>query len=255
MKTLIPALIVAFSLAGAAQTIAFTGDVPPPAPSGHASEHTRPTVGVGVKMSTLGIGFEAAVPVTRMMNLRAGFNTLDVSHGFSNDGIHYNGALRFRSVETLVDIFPFGGNLHISPGMLIYNGNQVRANASVPGGQTFTLGGATFMSDPADPIVGTGLINLNKAAPMVRWGFGNLAPRHSHFHFGIEGGMVFQGSPKTILNLAGSACDPVTGLLCHNAATDPNIQAQVQAQQNKINSKLTLLKFYPAFSIGFGYKF
>lgn len=219
------------------------------------NKNGRIPIGVGVKVSTLGLGVEAAVPLSRFANIRGGFNGFEYSRMFASNGIQYDGNVRFRSIETLVDIFPFGGGFHISPGMLVYNGNQVTANALVPGGQSFSLGGASFVSDPANPVNGTGTLALNKVAPMVRWGFGNLVPRNKRFSFHLEGGAVFQGSPKTTLSLAGSACDPLVSLICHNVATDSTIQSQVQAEQNKINKDLTILKYYPAFSMGVSYKF
>ena len=244
----------AFAAPGAKDAPAATDD------SSHKSNKSRNhngriPIGVGIKASTLGLGVEAAVPLSRFANIRGGFNGFQYSRMFADNGIQYNGNLRFRSVETLVDIFPFGGAFHISPGMLAYNGNQVTANALVPGGQSFSLGDANFISNPINPVNGTGVLVLNKVAPMVRWGFGNMVPRNKRFSFHLEGGAVFQGPPKTTLSLSGSACDPLVSLICHNVATDPTIQSQVQAEQNKINKDLTILKYYPAFSMGVSYKF
>lgn len=42
-------------------------------------------VGVGVKISTLGIGGEAAVRVLRRANVRGGFNALGIGHNFSGN--------------------------------------------------------------------------------------------------------------------------------------------------------------------------
>ena len=250
------ALAAFFVISAGERTIALAGGneaaLPPSHKSGKSSSFT---LGVGVKVSTLGLGIEAAVPLGRHLNLRAGFNGFDYNRKFANNGIPYDGTLRFRSVEALVDIFPFGGGFHISPGFLVYNGNQITANALVPGGNTFTLNGVPLVSSPLNPVTGTGTVLLNKTAPMIRWGFGNLVPRKSHFSFHIEGGIVFQGSPKAKLNLVGTACDPVAVLLCFNVATDPTIQSNIQAQQNKINNDLKVMKYYPAFSMGFSYRF
>ena len=120
-------------------------------------------VGIGIKMSLLGAGVEAAVPLTPRSNLRAGFNAFSYDRTFHKDGVNYGGQLSFRSVEAHYDWFPFGGGFHISPGVLAYNGNQLKANASVPGGQTFTLNSTTYASDAADPVAGTGKVAFNRA--------------------------------------------------------------------------------------------
>ena len=165
-------------------------------------------LGVGIKASLLGAGIEAATPLTARSNLRAGFNMFTYDRGFNKDGVAYTAQLRFRSVEAHYDWFPFNGSFHLSPGVLVYNGNQLTANAFVPGGHTFTLNHTTYSSDPADPINGTGKIDFVKAGPMVTVGWGNLLPRnHHHFSVPVELGVIYTGAPRTTLNLGGSACD------------------------------------------------
>jgi len=217
--------------------------------------HLLPGVGVGVRASSLGVGGEVAVGVTRWINLRGGFNWLTYSRSFSKDGITYNGQLNLLSAEAHVDVFPFAGRFHVSPGLLAYNGNNITANAAVPGGQPFTLGGTAYLSDPTNPITGKGKLNFVKAAPMILVGWGNLVPRkHSHFSYSTELGVVFQQAPRTTLSLAGNACS-TNGLVCVNAATDPNVQASIAAEVAKINKSTSPFKYYPVVSIGVGYKF
>ncbi len=84
--------------------------------------------GVGIKVSFLGFGAEAATPLAHRFNLRAGFNAFSYNRGFNKDGVAYAGQLNFRSGEAHLDWFPFGGSFHVSPGALIYNGHQILAN-------------------------------------------------------------------------------------------------------------------------------
>lgn len=212
-------------------------------------------IGVGVKMSLLGFGVEAATPVTYHTNVRVGFNAFGYSHNFTNDGINYNADLNFRSFETHFDWFPFSGSFHLSPGLMLYNGNRIQANAAVPGGEQFTLGGTTYTSDAADPISGTGKVGFATVAPTFLLGFGNLVPRRAkHFSVPVEIGAVIEGAPKATLNLQGTACDP-SGLTCQNVADDVPFQNNVIAQQNKLNHDMSSFKVYPILSVGFGYKF
>ena len=215
----------------------------------------RPSFAIAFKSSSLGMGVESGVSITRFLDVRGGFSAFSLSPTFTDNGIRYDGTLRFRTAQVLVDLKPFSDWFHISPGMMIYNGNQITAKASVPGGQTFSLGGTSFISDPTNPINGSGKMTFKKSAPMVLVGFGTLVPHSRHFTFYNDIGVVFQGEPKTVLNLAGGACDPVTGLLCLNAATDPTIQSQVQAEQTTINNDTKIAKYYPVFAFGFGFRF
>lgn len=225
--------------------------VAPPPQAGHAAR-----IGIGAKVSLLGIGIEAATPLANRINLRGGFNFFNYSRAFNNDGIHYAGKIDFKSGELHLDWYPLGG-FHISPGLLFYDGNKVTANATVPAGKTFTLGGTQYASDPTgvNPVTGTGQLTFPKAAPSILFGFGNMLPRSGrHFGFNFEMGGEYQGAPTVGLNLQGTACNTATGV-CANAATDAGIQSSIKAQEKKINNDLSPFKFFPQISLGFGINF
>ena len=229
-----------------------SAEAAPPAAPGKASD-SRIAIGVGVKVSTLGIGGEAAVPLGHRSNLRVGFNLFNYSHTFDKDGVTYKGTLNLRSAQATFDFFPLGG-LHISPGVLLYNGNSLTANASVPGGQAFTLNNVNYLSDAADPVAGTGKLSVYKTAPMVLIGVGNLVPRSHHFSTTFEVGAAYQGPPRILLNLTGSVCDS-TGTFCRTISSDPTVQSNIVAEQSKLNKKASPFRFYPVLSFGIGYKF
>ena len=225
-----------------------------PASQQHARKGEGGSIGVGIRLSSLGAGAEVGVLLTKRLNVRGGFNIFQYSRGFNHDGITYKGQLNLRSGEAHLDWYPVGHTFHLSPGLLVYNGNGATATANVPGGSSFTLGGTTYTSDPTNPIAGTGKLDFVKAAPTAMLGFGNLVPQSRHFTYNFELGAAFQGSARTKLNLTGGACDPF-GLNCVNAATDPTVQSNVVAEQTKINNKLSPFKYYPVVAFGFGYRF
>ena len=59
-----------------------------------SDEHGAGKVGVGFRVSSLGLGGEVAVQVTHSSNIRGGFNFFSYSRGFDHNGIQYNGDLR-----------------------------------------------------------------------------------------------------------------------------------------------------------------
>jgi hypothetical protein len=69
--------------------------------------------------------------------------------------------------------------------------------------------------------------------------------------------VAYQGSPRAASNLTGWACAPPnsSGSACVNAATDPNVQANIAAQQAKISRDVRAFKFYPVVSTGFYFRF
>jgi len=216
-----------------------------------------PGIGVGVKIGLLGPGVEVAVPVASHFNVRGGGNFFSYTDSLATDGINYNATLRFRSAEASLDWFPFRGGFHVSPGALLYNGNQVTGGANVPAGQTFTLNDQTYTSSGSDPVTGTGSLTFAKAAPKVTVGWGNLVPRgERHFSFPFEVGFAYVGYPKFQLNLQGTACYNYQGTpYCDNVATDSNIQANLATEIQKINNDAAPARFYPILSQGFAVRF
>jgi len=215
------------------------------------------SLGVGVKVGILGIGFEAAVPVAAHFNVRAGGNFFNYSDTLTTDGIHYDANLSFRSAEASLDWFPGRGGFHVSPGALLYNGNQITGNANVPAGQTFTLNNQTYTSGAAEPVTGTGSLTFTKAAPKLTIGWGSLVPRgERRFSFPFEVGFAYVGDPKFLLNLQGTACYTYEGTpYCDNVATDANIQANLAAEQKKIANDAAEARFFPILSQGFAVRF
>jgi hypothetical protein len=249
------------SFARQSQTLVASQPADEPAAAPSASQRpagrSSGTFGVGVDVSSLGIGGQFAVKVLQRANARIGFNLFNYSHTLSSDGIAYAGTLNLRSVSANFDYF-LVSSLHISPGVLLYNGNNVTANAAVPGGHTFTVGGTTYESGATSPIAGTGELNMSKIAPELLIGFGNLIPRGRR-HWGIEAevGAAYQGAPRVSLALTGLACVPPSsaGPACVNAATDPTVQSNIASQQAKFSHDVSVFRFYPVVSLGFSYSF
>ena len=214
-----------------------------------------PRLGVGVKASTLGVGVEVATAVSRRANLRFGFNGFGYDYTFRKDGIDYASRLQLRSVQATYDWLWRG--VHLSPGVLLYNGNQASGAASVSGGRSFTLNGVRYYSDAANPVVGRSTISLHKyrVAPMALVGFGNLLPRSSRrFSVSLDFGAVYMGAPETTLNLTGATCT-APNVNCQSISTNPVVQANIVAQQAKINHDLERARLYPVISLGIGWKF
>ena len=219
------------------------------------SEPVQDHIGLGVKIGLLGAGAELAARVNHHSNVRAGFNVLGYSRSFDKDGINYDGHLSFRTFEAHYDYFPWAGSFHISGGLLDYIGNPITANALVPGGSSFTLGGQQYYSENGTPASASGRVNFNQVSPTVTFGWGNLVRENHHFSFPVELGVAFQGSPKSTLNLSGNVCTDQLQTNCFNAATDPTVQANVLSEETKLNKSMKPFKFYPIISFGFGYKF
>jgi hypothetical protein len=218
------------------------------------SQEPLPRIGAGVKISPLGIGFEGTTAITRSSNARAAFNFLNLNQTHTKDGIIYDAMAGFRSLQFTYDQYLIKG-VHVSPGLLAYNGNHADGTAFVPSGQSFTLGGVRYFSSPADPVNGLARVDFRTAAPLVMIGVGNPLPRSGRrFGFNVEAGVIFQGTPHTALSLTGTACAAGPTVGCVNAATDPTVQSNIQAQEAKISNDLDPLKYYPVLSFGVSWR-
>jgi hypothetical protein len=107
-------------------------------------------------------------------------------------------------------------------------------------------------------VAGTGTFGLHSQTPAftMTTGWGNVIPRNGgHFSFPVEVGVAFIGSPAVNVALtSGQACN-AQGQNCVNVATDPTLQANLQAQITKYKSNLDPLKTYPIVSFGVAYSF
>lgn len=213
------------------------------------------SVGVAAKVSTLGGGVDVALPVLERANIRVGVNMFTFNHDFDSDGITFAASLKLRSVSASLDWFAFGGGFHLSPGVMLYNGNEVSIRAFVPPGHTFDLGDDTLFSSATDPITGNGDIAFNKVAPSLTLGWGNIVPRgNRRWSIPFELGIVYSRAPTATLGFAGSACLP-NGTNCRSVAADARLQADVAREQSTLNDDLAVLKIIPVVSLGFSYKF
>src|SRR5262249_53916473 len=125
-------------------------------------QSSLPRLGAGMKASSLGIGPEGAMELTDRSNLRLGFNIFDYSSKKTKHGVNYDAELDLRSLQITYDQYLTGG-FHVSPGLLAYNGTSLNASASVPPGQSFSLGGIRYFSSQTNPIAGSGTMSLRES--------------------------------------------------------------------------------------------
>lgn len=213
---------------------------------------------IGVSVGTQGIGGEAATPLLRSLNLRGGADIIHASASFTSSGINYSGNLALQSGQLSLDWFPFHGSFRLSPGVMFYNGSNVNAGLAVPANQHFTVNSVTYYSSATSPLTGNATATWPKAGPRITFGFGNMLPRRvgRHFAWTSEFGMAYFGTGTVTLGFSGSACTqqnaPAT---CFQANTNSTFQANVAAEQAKIQKNMVYARFYPIIRTGLSYRF
>lgn len=235
--------------------------------AGAPGRFSRLAFGVGV--SPLGIQLQAATNISEHLNLRGTGNIFKYSTNFTTNGITANASLNLASAGVALDIYPFRAGFRISPGVLFYNGNQLTATDTVPGGTSFTLDNQTFYSANANaatgatPVSGGATLGLNAIKPAftITTGWGNMIPRKGgHWSFPFEIGVALIGAPTLTANLTGTACYDQAQTECANLSSTTNpiavqVQTDLQAQIATWKSDLNPLKTYPIISGGVAYCF
>jgi len=247
---------------GAAQVAPSVRNAP-----GEVRPFSRLALGAGI--SPLGINFQVATNINKHVNIRGTGNVFKYSTNFTTDGLTANANLNLASAGVALDYYPTRFGWRISPGVLLYNGNQLSASDAVAGGTSFTLNDQTFYSantnsaTGATPVNGNALLGLNTTKPAftVTTGWGNMIPRKGgHLSFPFELGVAVTGQPSLNATLAGWACYNQAQTECTNisSTTDPiaiAVQSDLQAQIAKWKSDLSPLKTYPIISFGVAYAF
>ncbi len=193
---------------------------------------------VNGKISTLGLGAEAAFPVTSSVDARIGINSYNYNFNKSTNSnglaTNYNGKLDLQSLQALADWHPMEGSFRVSGG-LVYNNNKFSLTALPSAGQV-SVGGTNYTIGAGQSV--NAAVDFNKVAPYLGIGWGRT-PKNTGLSFTSDIGLLFQGSPK------GSVTTNVTG-----------VTAASLAQANAdLNSSLKNFKIYPVISFGIGYTF
>lgn len=203
--------------------------------------------------SSLGAGFTLSTPIARQFDLRGGANLIGFGAEFNVDGLHYDSRIKLRSGNLRLDWFPRKRSFHISPGIL-YANNYVKAPSHVPAGERFTLGDEDFVNSVSDPVHGDASFTYSRrVSPMLTAGFRNILPgQHKHIAVPLEFGVVYTGTPKIDVSLAGTACQQDG---CFRFEENAEAQQSLRNEVRDINNTLSDFPVYPVVSLGFGYRF
>jgi hypothetical protein len=210
---------------------------------------------VAVKFGLAGVGFDVATPlVKRRLNLRAGASFFSYTTNLTEDNVNIVGSIKLQNAATMVDWFPFHGSFRLSGGATVYNNTGLTGTLAVPAGQSFTLGGTTYYSQPGNPINGTGAFTFggNKVAPRVTLGFGNMLPAKGRIKLITEVGFQYFSQPTVVYNVTGGGCTTYAAGVYTNCGPIP--QSSVTQEQNDLQSDLKDLRFFPILSIGLSYR-
>ncbi len=235
-----------------------------PNPSSAPAPTLRPfsRLALGGGISLMGVNLQAAINANRYMNIRGTGNFFNYSlNNINVSGFSVNGKLNLATAGASVDYYPFPNHgFRVSPGLLLYNGNGASATIAASGGTSFTLNGTTYYSSTANPVTGTGSVNLHSQNPAftITTGWGNMISRRGgRWSFPFEVGVAMVGAPSVNLALtSGQVCSNPEGTAnCQNVVDYASLNSNLQAQIAKYTNDLNSFRVYPVFSFGVAYNF
>lgn len=200
-----------------------------------AQDNSGGTVHVGVSAGSLGIGPEIGWRGDNV-GVRGSATFFGYSRDVDSDGVEYDGDLKLRSFGGTVDFYPGGGGFRLSAGARISN-NRVELKAT----PTTNVEVGDNVYTPAQIGTLSGDIKANKLAPTLTIGYGS--GRGQGFSFGIDGGIMLQGSPE------------VKNLRTSGSLSSAALAADIAREEEELEDDIDNFKIYPILQISLGYRF
>lgn len=190
-----------------------------------------------------GIGIGAGIGINDRLGFRAQYSTIgNPTRTVSESNIDYRGNLKSDMLGFYLDGFVSGG-FRLTGGLSI-NDLRVRANGVPVGAGSVTINGATIGYGSGDSI--TLDATTPNVAPYLGIGWGH-SPNVKGWSFTFDAGVHFAKFSAKI-EASQSIRDKLT-------ASGRNAQADIDAEQAKVQKEFDRLPFWPMLMIGIGYRF
>lgn len=198
---------------------------------------------LGVRGGTLGAGVELSHAFGQRTGVRLNADGFNFSRTATQDNIQYDMKLKLQTASLLGDWYPFASNFRISAGAM-FNRNKLALKGQPTGG-SFVINGVTHSAAEVGSLDAT--VDFNKAAPYFGIGYGR--PINSGLSLIFDLGVMFQGSPKSHIDVTCGSAAPQGSAQC------TALQNDAAAEQARLDDSLHNFKYYPVVSLGLAYTF
>lgn len=193
-------------------------------------------MGIGLKVGTHGLGADLGFGLSERFTLRLGYSGLSWSGDFEEEDITYDTKLRLAAFSGLVD-WKFWRQVRLTAGLV--HVKDKGALTGTPTGGTFTINDVDYAASEVGTISGT--VRMGKSAtPYLGIGYGDIARKGLSFYADL--GILFQGKPDVELSAN-----------CGATARCAQLQADVEAEERKLQEDLDKFKYYPILNLGIAY--
>lgn len=209
-----------------------------------AQESASP-FGISAKAGDMGAGIDLTYGINEYFKLRGGYSQMDFSRNFTSNGSQFNGSLKLGGWDLLVDAHPFANGFRITAGGYIPT-TQLGLTGVTTGAGTYTINGNTYSASQINSVNGNA--KYSGVKPYLGLGYdGFNSATTGGFYFTSDVGVIFSGTPKVTLS---ANCSAGTA-----PSTCAQLNTDIAAQQQSINSTLSKYNVLPVLQLGAGYRF
>jgi hypothetical protein len=206
-----------------------------------------PSMAVDLRAGTTGIGLDYDIAMGERFSARIGYSGFDYNRSVDSSDLTYDGRFKLSMASGLVDWYVFDGGFRLSAGV-VGNSTKVDVTGQPAAGGTYTINGNTYTSSQVGTLTGQLKFGL-AVSPYVGLGWGNPVGTSHHWHFLVDVGAIYGGTPR--VSLVGS-CGPAAP---SGSPICAQLQSDVAAEEDKLESNVTLVKWYPVLNLGVAYRF
>jgi hypothetical protein len=190
------------------------------------------------RAGSLGFGGELMANVLPDSNGRFGATFLPLGFDTAIGDVNFGFGLRGLTFPLTLDWHPFHGGFHLSGGLAF---NQTSMDLDTHSTASLTIGGHSYSASDFGSVHGD--VSFKHITPYAGLGWGNAFGQDGHWGIVTDLGVAFLGRPHVCL----SATGPI--------ASDPGFQEDLSQEQRDVENDLSILRFYPVFSISLFYRF
>jgi hypothetical protein len=193
---------------------------------------------LAARAGSLGFGGELMANFVPDLNGRFGATFLPLSLDTEIGDVKFGFDLRVLNFPLTMDWYPFHGGFHLSGGLIF---NRTGMDLDTPSAAALTIGGHSYSASDLGSVHGD--VKFRHIAPYAGLGWGNAFGRDGRWGIVTDLGVAFLGRPHVGL----SATGPI--------ASDPGFEEDLSRERRNIEDDLSMLRFYPVFSISLFYRF
>lgn len=201
--------------------------------------------GISAKAGTMGLGLDLTYSINDYFKLRGGYSQMEFNRNFTSNGSQFNGKLKLGGWDLLVDAHPFANGFRVTGGAYIPS-SQLSLTGAPTGAGSYTINGNSYSTSQVNSLDGSA--KYSGVKPYLGLGYDTFnSANNGGLYFTSDVGVIFSGAPKVSLS---ASCSAGTA-----PSTCAQLNSDIVAQQQTINSTLSKYNLLPVLQLGVGYRF